>query len=147
MDTFGVMQLASQGHTLDSLEQQFSQMKLELRAAYHRWTASIVSLLTYLTIIGAVAVYDMILTARYSESLKQLEWNPIGRWLMDLDQIQLGELPCVAPFLWFKFAGTLCVLAIVGALVKRMARLGHPIACGVAGFQLVLGLYLLFGSR
>ena len=112
--------------------------------AFDRWRASWISLMSYLLIVGGISVYDIYLTIRYAESLEQYEANPIGRWLMGLDQLARAECPDVSLFVGCKTAGTLLVLAVLAILVVRWARLGHPIAMGVSLFQITLGYFLTF---
>ncbi len=112
--------------------------------AFDRWRASWISLVSYLLIIGGISVYDIYLTIRYAESLEQYEANPIGRWLMGLDQLARAECPDVSLFIGCKTIGTLFVLAVLAVLVVRWARLGHPIAMGVSLFQISLGYFLTF---
>jgi len=113
-------------------------------AAFDRWRASWISLVSYLLIVGGISVYDIYLTIRYAESLEQYEANPIGRWLMGLDQLARAECPDVSLFIGCKTVGTLLVLAVIATLVIRWARLGHPIAMGVSLFQITLGYFLTF---
>jgi hypothetical protein len=102
-------------------------------------------LLFYLAVIGAISLYDMILTVRYAESLKQLELNPIGRWLMQLDHIPKNSIPDVS-FLLAKGFGTAIVLLVIFWITRRRARLGHPIGMGVSLCQILLAVYLCYGS-
>jgi hypothetical protein len=103
-------------------------------------------LTVYLTVIGAISLYDMVLTVRYSETLKQLELNPIGRWLMQLDQIPKDSLPDLTFFLAAKGLGTVIVLLVIFLMTQRRARLGHPVGAGVSLCQIVLAMYLCYGT-
>jgi len=103
-------------------------------------------LLFYLAVIGAISFYDMILTVRYAESLKQLELNPVGRWLMQLDHIPKNSIPDVSLFLLAKGFGTAIVLLVIFWITRRRARLGHPIGMGVSLCQILLVVYLCYGS-
>lgn len=100
----------------------------------------------YLGVIGAISFYDMVLTVRYAESLKQLEMNPVGRWLMQLDHIPKNSIPDVSLFLLAKAFGTAIVLLVIFWITRRRARLGHPIGMGVSLCQILLALYLCYGS-
>ncbi len=122
-------------------------VQANIKSAYHRWRSSYWSVATYLTVVATVAVYDIILTMRYWRSLKQMEENPIGRWLMNLDQIQDGTVPNLALFISMKALGTVIVLMTIAFLVTRMSRLGHPVATGVSCFQLGLATYLTFAEN
>ena len=103
------------------------------------------SVVTYLTVVATVAIYDMMLTIQYWPSLKQMEENPMGRWLMNLDRIEEGVMPNLTLFIAMKSIGTLIVLITIFTLVIRSSRLGHPVAFGVSCFQLGLAAYLTFG--
>lgn len=100
----------------------------------------------YLFIIAAVSIYDMLLTIRYADTLKSLEQNPLGRWMMRLDEIEHGISPDLTLFLSVKSIGTLLVMLALLALVRYRARLGHPVGLGVAMCQLVLLWYLTLGE-
>ena len=130
----------------EGLEPQFQLPRINLLAVYRRWRSSTFSTVTYLTVIAAVAIYDIVLTLRYWESLKQLEENPIGRWLMNLDHVENGVMPNLTLFLILKGLGTLIVLLTIYTLIKRRGSIGHPIAAGVSSFQLGLATYLTFGA-
>lgn len=106
------------------------------------WPFAVLSVSSYLAIIATVAVYDIQLTIRYAKSLKQYEQNPIGRWLMNLDQIGMNTLPDLTLFLALKIIGTLLVLFVIVGLVRWRARVGHPVGVGVASFQIGLACYL-----
>lgn len=127
-----------------SLGTQMREMRSSLQAAYQRWQLTYLSIATYLTIVASVAIYDMLLTIRYCRSLKQLEENPIGRWLMNLDHIHEDSMPNLTLFISAKLIGTIAVLATIYILIMRSSRLGHPVAAGVSSFQLGLAAYLTF---
>jgi hypothetical protein len=144
MDALRLSYITNSDHKLDSLSPSFQDIGSNFSATYRRWRKSAVSTATYLTIIATVAIYDILLTIRYWESLKQLEENPVGRWLMNLDQVELVAASNLTLFLIMKSAGTLIVLLTVYTLIKRRGRIGHPIAAGVALFQLILAMHLTF---
>ena len=131
---------------LDSLYQSFPEMWAGLMTACQHWRKSAISTVTYLIVIAAVAIYDILLTIQYRESLKQLEENPIGRWLMNLDHADQVAVSDLALFLVMKSIGTIVVLVTVYTLIKRRGRIGHPIAAGVTSFQLGLAAHLTFSG-
>lgn len=97
--------------------------------------------------IGAVSAYDIFLTIKYVKSLPNLELNPVGRWLMNLDTGPVCELDQVALFITVKFIGnflTLAIIEMVGAWKQAHASL---IAIVIATMQLGLLYYLIFGSN
>jgi hypothetical protein len=100
----------------------------------------------YLVTIGAISLYDMVLTVRYSQTLRQLELNPVGRWLMQLDQLPKNSLPDLTWFLAAKGLGTAIVLLVIFTITRRRARLGHPVGVGVSLCQIVLAMYLCYGT-
>lgn len=118
------------------------------RASSQPWVRGISNalLFLYLIVIGAISAYDMLLTIRYAESLRQLEMNPIGRWLMQLDQLPKGSIPDVTLFLIAKGLGTLIVLSVIFFMTQRRAHLGHPVGLGVSACQLMLVFYLCYGT-
>lgn len=103
-------------------------------------------LTVYLAVIGAISFYDMVLTVRYAPSLKQLELNPIGRWLMQLDHISSASEPNLTTFLAAKAIGTVLVLLVIFIMTQRRARLGHPVGIGVSLCQIALAMYLFYGT-
>jgi hypothetical protein len=105
-----------------------------------------VSIFSYLLIVASVAVYDFVLTIIYAPVLQFMEENPLGRWLMGLDRLDLafGESPDLTLFLTMKTIGTLTVLATMYVLVQWRSRIGHPVALGVSSFQICLAGYLTF---
>lgn len=134
-------------YSLEDLTPKTKVVQAFLLSAFRFWRSSYLSVATYLTVVATVAVYDMILTIRYWNSLKQLEENPIGRWLLNLDHIQDGTVPNLALFLSLKALGTVIVLMTIAFLVTRSSRLGHPVATGVSCFQLGLATYLTFAEN
>ena len=120
-------------------------LRSSIHAAYHRCQCSYLSVAVYLTVVATVAVYDIILTIQYWQSLKQMESNPIGRWLMNLDHIANGTMPNLILFITMKSIGTLFVLATILTLVLRRSRIGHPVGVGVSSFQVWLAAYLTYG--
>jgi hypothetical protein len=130
-----------------SLHSRYDVDRLEVLAeylgrVYQHWRHSFASTIAYMLAIGCVSLYDMILTVRYAGSLKYLEQNPIGRWIMGLDQLQHGCHPDLTVFLMAKGIGTVLVMASLCWILRRNARIGHPIGLGVSTFQLLLAMYL-----
>lgn len=103
----------------------------------------------YLLVIATVAIYDIYLTFLYQKTLYEMELNPIGRWIMGLDNLKIPgvypvEPPNVLPFILLKATGTLVVLGAVSFLVARWGRVGHGVGIGVSVFQLGLAAFLTF---
>jgi hypothetical protein len=147
MDALRLSYMTNRDHNLASLHPPLRDLGKHLQAAFRHWRKSAISTATYLIVIASVALYDILLTIQYWESLKQLEENPVGRWLMNLDQVDKVAASSVTLFVIVKSLGTLVVLLTVYTLIKRRGRIGHPIAVGVASFQLALATYLTFGGK
>ncbi|XZE19047.1 hypothetical protein SH449x_004357 [Pirellulaceae bacterium SH449] len=126
---------------------------------YHNTKASQVDLgrlptnyifaLLYLMVIASVAIYDIYLTFQYQRTLYEMELNPIGRWIMGLDNLKIPGVypvqpPNVLPFILLKATGTVIVLGAVSFLVARWGRIGHGVGIGVSVFQLGLAAFLTF---
>lgn len=105
----------------------------------HRLTVPICSLC-----IGLISAYDSYLTIKYFASLKALELNPVGRWMMGLDHGPIDGINHIALFLGCKFAGTVIVLFVLQMIWFWRRRWSGVIALKVALFQLALLLMLLF---
>jgi hypothetical protein len=100
--------------------------------------------------VGLVSAYDGYLTVRYQHMLHSLEANPVGRWIMDLDDGRVFnkeygyvvENRRVATFLGLKFAGTVLSLGIMLVVHRYKARLGMLVSGIIAGLQGALAVYL-----
>lgn len=90
------------------------------------------------TFIASVSIYDTFLIVRFSESIGVMEQNPIGQWLLALDN---GE---VSVFVRAKLAGTLCVVAILTAMYRCHSRRTVPVTTSIAAYQTALLSYLTF---
>ena len=103
----------------------------------------------YLVVIAMVAIYDIYLTLQYQKTLYEMELNPIGRWIMGLDNLKFPGVypvtpPNIMPFVVLKSTGTLIVLGSISFLVSRWGRIGHGVGIGVSAFQLGLAAFLTF---
>ncbi len=107
---------------------------------------SVWGLLACKCIILVVSALDIYLTVKYVEFLPQLELNPIGRWLLGLDNGPECKLQNAAAFITAKFAGNVLVLAIIEMLAHcRFRRVGF-VAAAVALFQILLGLFMCYAD-
>ena len=86
--------------------------------------------------IAAVSAYDTYLTVKFCEQLPQLELNPVGRWLLDLDA---GE---PALLIGAKFMGSTLVMGILFVLQQRHRRIGMMVTTIITGLQIALLGYL-----
>ncbi len=93
---------------------------------------------TLFAIIAAVAAYDVYLSIKFQATLHAMEENPLGRWLIALDN---GD---VALFMTAKMMGTMVVLLVLPAFYRFRRNLGMATASGVAAFQSSLFCYLTF---
>lgn len=84
-----------------------------------------------------VSVFDGFLALRYRHELHRTELNPLGRWLIRLNENQVWL------FLAAKFAGTVASATAVLLIHSRYPRLGLTIATALAALQLCLLLFLL----
>jgi hypothetical protein len=131
---------------LSGARELMRDMTRAVLAKLARWQSTRVSIFIYLLIVASVAVYDFVLTIRYSPMLQFMEENPLGRWLMGLDKLSrnFGETPDLTLFLTLKTIGTLTVLATMYLLFRWRSRIGHPVALGVSSYQIYLAGYLTF---
>ncbi len=106
-----------------------------------------ITLLCCKVVIGITSAYDIHQTIKYVEFLPQMELNPIGRWLMDLDRGPACDLQQAACFITLKFVGNFACLAILELLGTWRPRVATIAAVIVAGLQLVLLYFLVYGDR
>jgi hypothetical protein len=92
------------------------------------------------TFIGVVSLFDGFLVARFSDVILEVEENPIGSYLLGLDE---GS-PEV--FLRTKAAGTLFVLSALVGLYRYRRCWAFPVTGSLACFQCCLLLYLTSGA-
>lgn len=95
--------------------------------------------LMFCLIVMAVSVHDAMLVILNSDLILEVERNPVGRWLIEL---QRGDIWL---FVLTKFLGTAVVCSILVMMYEFRVRQGLLAAAGVASFQLVLLCYLTFG--
>lgn len=104
-------------------------------------------LLACCAVIGLISSYDGYLTIRYHESLAQMEVNPLGRVILELDRDGGTSAAALATFLGLKFAGTVVVICALQGIFRGHRRIGLTCAVAVAMVQALLGLYLTFGEH
>ena len=119
------------------------------QTAFGKLPTQYVLVFLYLAIIAMVAAYDIYLTFQYQKTLYEMELNPIGRWIMGLDNLKIPGVypvtpPNILPFVLLKSTGTLIVLGSISFLVSRWGRIGHGVGIGVSVFQLGLAAFLTF---
>ena len=86
--------------------------------------------------IGVVSAYDAYLVSRYCETILEFELNPVGRYLIELNDGNVGV------FLRAKAAGTLIVMSSLAIIHVRSERLAYPIVGSLAVLQFLLLLFL-----
>lgn len=91
-------------------------------------------------LVVAVSVHDAMLVFLNADIIGEVERNPVGRWLIDL---QGGEIWL---FMAMKLVGTAVVCTVLVTLYELRARLALVVGGGVASCQLVLLWYLTFGT-
>lgn len=89
-----------------------------------------------LLVIGLVSLYDTFLIVKYSESLWLMEENPVGRWLLEINDQD------VSVFVRIKLAGTLLVMSTLVLMYRCGSRLLFPVSTSVASWQVGLFMYL-----
>lgn len=89
-----------------------------------------------LAFIAAVSLYDTFLIIRFSETIFEMEENPLGSWLLRMGH---GE---VELFVRAKLAGTLTVVAILLAMYRCRSRKTMPVTTSLAAYQTGLLTYL-----
>ena len=95
-------------------------------------------------VIATVATYDCYTTVKYFKTLPQLEMNPVGRWLMDLDGPGWdASVDQLALFLALKVAGTIAVLFTLQTIERVWRRWSLTITSSIASAQVALGVCLL----
>ena len=95
-------------------------------------------LLLWLLII-AISATDSYLSFKYSDFLYEMELNPVGRWLIELDG---GD---VALFAGVKLFGTWLAFVMASFLFFKKTSWGLLASLGVACFQGGLLCYLTMG--
>lgn len=88
------------------------------------------------TVIVGVSLYDTHLIVKYSETIHEMEENPIGCWLLEIAD---GG---ISVFVRAKLAGTLTVLSVLVFLWKIRSRKTFPVTASLAVYQTGLLAYL-----
>jgi hypothetical protein len=86
--------------------------------------------------VGVVSAFDTYLTFRFQDVLRQLESNPVGRYLIEIDGGNVNV------FIRTKVAGTIVVLGVLAALHVYRRRWSFPITASIAAFQFALVVYI-----
>lgn len=89
-----------------------------------------------LIIIAAVSLFDTFLIVKYSDGLWVMEQNPVGRWLLEINDHD------VSVFVRTKLAGTLIVLWTLMLMHHARSRFLFPVSTSVASGQMMLFVYL-----
>jgi hypothetical protein len=87
-------------------------------------------------LIAAISVYDTYLIVRYQSEIADMEENPIGCWLLEVNN------GCVGLFVRTKLAGTVCVLSTLIGMWMYRSRIVFPVTTSVASYQAALFAYL-----
>lgn len=86
--------------------------------------------------IAAVSLFDTFLIVHFSETIFEMEENPIGTWLLQMGGGSVGL------FVRAKLAGTLAVVAILLGMYRCRSRKTMPVTTSVAAYQTGLLTYL-----
>ena len=131
----------------DSFAPLAERRMAELAAFFQRPATQEIVVLACCAVIGLVSSYDGYLTIRYHESLAQMEINPLGRSILQLDRDGGASATALATFLGLKFAGTVIVICALQGIFRGHRRIGLTSAIAVAIVQILLGFYLTFGEH
>jgi hypothetical protein len=89
-------------------------------------------------LIGMISSYDTYLTVLLRDSMKDVEENPMARWIMSLSNWD------VSLFIGIKMATTIMVLGILFAIFIHWRPKANYIILPITIIQLLLLLYLEF---
>lgn len=87
-------------------------------------------------VIGFVSLFDTYLIWHFEEEMLSMEENPIGYWLLEMDNGGIGI------FVRTKLAGTVCVLSTLVLMWRLRSRIVFPVTTSVASYQVGLFFYL-----
>ena len=83
-------------------------------------------------VIGFVSLFDTYLIWHFEEEMLSMEENPIGYWLLEMDNGGIGI------FVRTKLAGTVCVLSTLALMWRLRSRIVFPVTTSVASYQVGL---------
>ncbi len=115
---------------------QVNRVRLNMPSVFRR---PVFWFLTLLTFVAVVSVHDAALLVVNQDIIAEFERNPIGSWLIDLNQ---GS---VWLFVILKLLGTSLVCAVLASIYEYSRSLAIVITSPLAGFQAVLLSYLYGG--
>ena len=87
-------------------------------------------------VIGSVSLFDTYLIWHFESEILSMEENPIGYWLLEMDNGSIGI------FVRTKLAGTICVLSTLLMMWRLRSRIVFPVTTSVASYQVGLFFYL-----
>lgn len=87
-------------------------------------------------IIAFVSLFDTYLIWHFESEMLSMEENPIGYWLLEMDNGRIGI------FVRTKLAGTICVLSTLLLMWRLRSRIVFPVTTSVASYQVGLFFYL-----
>ena len=87
-------------------------------------------------IIGFVSLFDTYLIWHFESEILSMEENPIGYWLLEMGDGEIGI------FVRTKLAGTVCVLSTLALMWRLRSRIVFPVTTSVASYQVGLFFYL-----
>ena len=86
--------------------------------------------------IAAVSLYDAYLIVRFRDMIWMMEENPMGQWLLEIADGQVGI------FVRVKLAGTVMVLSLLVLMWKMRMSMLFPVTTTIASWQTGLMIYL-----
>ncbi len=87
-------------------------------------------------VIAFVSLFDTYLIWHFESEILTMEQNPIGYWLLEIDNGGIGI------FVRTKLAGTICVLSTLVLMWRLRSRIVFPVTTSVASYQVGLFFYL-----
>lgn len=90
----------------------------------------------FIVIIAAVSLYDTYLIIRFEDIIETSESNPVGVWLLEVADGEIGV------FVRVKLAGTIVVLTTLIMMWRWRVRMLFSVTSSLASFQAGLLFYL-----
>ncbi|MBL8817394.1 MAG: hypothetical protein JNL58_15310 [Planctomyces sp.] len=89
-----------------------------------------------MAVIVGISVYDTWLIIRFARCIVELEENPIGSWLLEINN---GD---ISLFVGSKIVGTILVASILLLMKRLNSRIVFPVTTSIASWQVGLLFYL-----
>lgn len=113
-----------------------SAMGIEIRGTFLEFRRWQLWFPLFVVVIAAVSLYDAYLIVRFRDMIWMMEENPMGRWLLEIADGQVGI------FVRVKLAGTVMVLSLLMLMWKMRMSILFPVTTTIASWQTGLMIYL-----